>query len=157
LALGVAVAVVFALAKLSHAAPPSIEGSYILESRQLPDGKVLRSPEVVGMMTFTGEHRNFNASWTEGGTQRSVSLIVKYTFSDKEYTEQTLFYAANLDGKGIVYDASGAKGSSPVTMKDGAATMAFPLHGEPMAALHPDGTFIATQKGQFIDRWKKVQ
>ena len=37
---------------------PCIRGSYVLEHRDLPDGRQVRSPEVIGMMTFTRDRRN---------------------------------------------------------------------------------------------------
>jgi len=67
-------------------AVPSIEGSYILDYRELPDGKQVRPPELVGMMTFTKDHRNFNIHWMQEGKPVSISLISKYTLSATEYT-----------------------------------------------------------------------
>ena len=39
---------------------PSIAGTYRLVSRQMPDGTLLRPPEVIGLFTYTKTHRNFN-------------------------------------------------------------------------------------------------
>ena len=145
----------FASTPLMAANP--LEGTYVLETRELPDGKVFRSPEIVGMMTFTPTHRNLNVLWSEGGKPCSVSLIATYALTETDYAEATLFYADNLDGKGVRYDTSGAKGSAPVTRKDGSLSFDFPLHGEPSAVINADGTFVATHAGKFVDRWKKVR
>jgi hypothetical protein len=39
---------------------PSIEGTYQLTSRQLPDGMMLRPPAIMGLNTYTKSHRTFN-------------------------------------------------------------------------------------------------
>jgi hypothetical protein len=39
---------------------PSVEGTYRLVSRTLPDGKVQSPPDVIGLMTYTKGYRNFN-------------------------------------------------------------------------------------------------
>jgi hypothetical protein len=44
---------------------PSIEGTYRLVSRQLPDGTVLKPPDIMGLLTYTKSHRNFNIVWKD--------------------------------------------------------------------------------------------
>ena len=48
------------LPKPPAASAPSIAGTYRLVSRQLPDGTMLRPPEVMGLFTYTRTHRHFN-------------------------------------------------------------------------------------------------
>ena len=40
--------------------PPSIEGTYRLVSRDLPDGTKQVPPAIDGLITFTRGYRNFN-------------------------------------------------------------------------------------------------
>ena len=54
---------------------PSIRGNYVLDYRELPNGQRVRSPDVMGMMSFTRDTRNFNVYWTQDGKPVSVSTI----------------------------------------------------------------------------------
>ena len=42
-----------------------IEGTYQLVSRKLPDGTVQSPPNIMGALTYTKTHRNFNVIWKE--------------------------------------------------------------------------------------------
>ena len=44
---------------------PSIEGTYQLVRRELPDGTVQLPPAVKGMITYTKEFRNFSVVWKD--------------------------------------------------------------------------------------------
>src|SRR5688572_12171167 len=97
---------------------PSIAGNYILESRDLPDGKKVQPPQVLGMMTLTADRRNFNVYWQEDGKAASIHIISKYTLSDKEFIEDSAFYLENgVGGKGPTYDTKPSAGKAPVTIK----------------------------------------
>src|SRR5437870_8705592 len=77
-------------------AGPSIAGHYMLDYRELPGGKQVRSPDVAGMLNLTRDHRNFNVTWMENGKQYSVSTISRYWFDGKTFAEESIFYAENL-------------------------------------------------------------
>ena len=139
----------------SQKSGPSIEGNYILDYRERPDGKKVRSPEIIGFMTYTKTHRNLNVYWTENGKPTSVSIVSKYTLSAKEYSEDGLYMAANEAGKGIAYETTATHAQSPVTVTDGKIRFQLPLHGEPELAFEAGG-FTATRQGVFIDHWKKI-
>jgi len=146
---------------VSHARPmmqPTIEGNYILESRALPDGKMVRPPEIAGMMTFTKTHRNFNVYWKADGKPVSISTISRYAFDGKQYTEESLYYMENLPGSstGIAYNTKSEKGSSPVRVEGGSFGFKLPLHEEPDVVFAADG-MTATRAGVFVDHWKKVE
>ena len=136
---------------------PSLVGSYMLESRELPDGKRLTAPDIVGMLTFTKDRRNFNVYWTENGKPSSISTIAEYTLSETEYAEKDLYFAQNLGGAGITYDMTGRSGKAPVEIKDGKVTFRLPLHDEPVLTIEPDGNLTASRPGVFIDRWKRIR
>ena len=139
----------------STTASPNIEGTYMLEYRETSDGKKIMAPEILGMLSFSKNVRNFNVYWMSGGKPSSISMVAKYTLSDKEYTEDCMYYAENMDGKGITYNTAATHGVSPVTMKDGAISFTPALHGEPMLSITKSG-MIATMTGKFTDHWKKI-
>ncbi|MSR34868.1 MAG: hypothetical protein EXS12_08780 [Phycisphaerales bacterium] len=134
---------------------PTIEGTYMLEYRETSDGKKMMAPEIVGMLSYSKTVRNFNVYWMSDGKPSSISIVAKYTLSDKVYTEDCMYYAQNRDGKGITYETRVAHGVSPVTMKDGEIQFTPSLHGEPMLSINKSG-MIATKTGAFTDHWKKM-
>jgi hypothetical protein len=136
---------------------PSIEGTYRLGSRLLPDGTVQRPPEIMGLFTYTKSHRNFNIVWKDAtGKFFSYSLVSTYTLTPTEYRETRLFSILNdqIGGQDIVYDLSGKTQSAPVTI-DG-RRLQFKLPFDPPAAVFEGDKMTATAKGQFIDVWEKV-
>ena len=82
----------------------NIEGTYMLEYRETADGKKMMAPEIVGMLSYSKNVRNFNVYWMSGGKPSSISMVAKYTLSDKEYSEDCMYYAENMNGKGITYN-----------------------------------------------------
>jgi len=156
-ALPLVVAAVFGLGSTGCTCCRSIEGSYVLDYRELPDGKQVHSPDVIGMMSFSKDHRNFNVYWQQDGKPASISAISKYTLSKTEFTEENIYYLANgVDGKGPTYDTSSASGNSPVSMDNGKMQFKLPLHDEPKVTFDKDG-FTATRLGAFVDHWTRVK
>jgi hypothetical protein len=136
---------------------PSIEGTYKLSSRQLPDGTVLKAPDIMGLLTYTKTHRNFNIVWKEPtGKFFSYSLVSIYTLTPTEYTETRLFSILNdqIGGKDIVYDLSAKTQSVPVIIDGG--RLQFKLPFDPPAAVFEGDKMTATAEGQFMDVWDKV-
>lgn len=152
-----ALAVGFASGSGNRSGPLIIQGNYILDYRETPDGKQLRAPEVIGMMSVTGDRRNMNVYWKDQGKQNSVSVIAHYTLSDTQYSEDNVFYCMNdaAGGKGISYDTAPTRGSSNVTIDGYKIKFSMPLHGEPDVVFDQSG-LTATKKGGFVDHWKKV-
>ena len=137
--------------------PKGIDGSYVLDRRSLPDGRQLRSPEVMGMMTLKAGMRNFNVFWQENGAPASISSLSQYWFDENRYTEETLFYMENLPGAaGPRYVFTPERASSRVTAMDASWQFKLPLHGEPEVVFTKDG-FTATRGGAFVDYWKRVE
>ena len=67
---------------------PSIEGTYRLVSRTLPDGTVLRPPDIIGLLTYTKDHRNFHYFWKDAtGKCGVVFLLATYTLTAAHYSE----------------------------------------------------------------------
>jgi hypothetical protein len=138
---------------------PSIEGTYTLVSRHLPNGTKQVPPDILGLLTYTKEYRNFNVYWKDaGGKAFSISAMATYTLTDKEYTEKTLYYLVNdeVGGKGVSYDLSRPLGTGPVSVKERRIEIQLPLHGEPAVVFEGD-TLTATRKDAFVDHWEKVK
>ncbi len=137
---------------------PSIQGTWKLVSRDLPDGTKVKYPEVVGLLTFTEKDRNFNVSWQNpSGKHFSLSLISEYKLTDKEYSEKNLYRLTNdeINGTGLQYDLSGKSGKSPVKWDGARLEIRLPLFNEPSIII--EGTKLtATKAGEFTDTWEKV-
>jgi hypothetical protein len=135
---------------------PSIAGTYRLVSRQMPDGTMFRSPEVIGLFTYTKTHRNFNIL-QKGATGQwaSFSVVSTYTLTPTAYTE-TLLYSVRTDlasGKDPVYDLSGETRSAPVTIEGGRLEFKAPF--EPPSFVFEGNRLTATRDGR-VDIWEKV-
>src|SRR5712691_9686277 len=107
---------------VASAQVPSIEGTYQLISRKLPDGTMLKPPDIMGLCTYTKSHRNFNFVQKDAaGKFLSGSRVSTYKLTATEYSETLLFSIVNdqIGGKDIVYDLSGKTQSVPVKMEGG--------------------------------------
>jgi hypothetical protein len=136
---------------------PRIEGTYQLVSRKLPDGTMQRPPEIMGLLTYTKSHRNFNVVWKDTNNKFfSYSLISTYALTPTEYRETMLFSILNdqIGGKDIVYDLSGKSQSVPVKVQGG--RIQFKLPFDPPSVVFEGDTMTATAEGRFVDVWEKV-
>jgi hypothetical protein len=137
---------------------PSIEGAYKLVSRTLPDGRVQRPPEAMGLMTFTKTHRNFNIVVKDAtGKHFSLSLVSTYKLTDTQFEETLLFRVLNdqIGGKEIVYDLSGKTATSPVKIEGRSIEFKFPFE-VPTASFEGDKITARTPAG-LVAVWEKVQ
>src|SRR5256885_17247808 len=95
------IAALIACAGQAAAEAPSIEGTYKLVSRELPNGTKQGPPDVLGLITYTKEYRNFNVYVKDAtGTSFSISSISTYKLTDKEYSEKNIYYMVNDEGGG---------------------------------------------------------
>jgi len=138
-------------------APPSLEGTYILVSRDLSDGSVLKPPAIGGLLTFTKKYRNFNIFWKDAkGNPVSISLMASYTLTADKYTENSIFYMENNKGEGLKYELQPMTASSPVLSQNGGISIKFPMWGEPTVTF-TGNTATATLEGVFVDHWVKAE
>jgi hypothetical protein len=141
---------------------PSIEGTYQLVRRELPDGTVQRPPAVKGLLTYTKAFRNFSVVWRdEGGRFYSECYVARYTLTEREYAEtaEYLIVDDQIGGTGIRYDLSPTTATAPVSLDGGRVRFALPQPFEQALSITVefDGTTLtATGKGLFIDYWEKV-
>jgi hypothetical protein len=138
---------------------PSIEGTYTLLSRQLPDGMRLSPPDIMGLWTYTKTHRNFNIVQKDAaGKFRSFSLVSTYTLTGTEYRETLLFSIRTdqIGGKDIVYDLSGQTRSAPVTVDGGRIQFKLPFESRPLVFEGNKVTATAADNAN-VDIWEKVE
>jgi hypothetical protein len=136
---------------------PTIEGTYKLVSRQLPNGTRQSPPAIMGLLTYTKSHRNFNIVWKdETGKFFSYSLASTYKLTPTVYSETLLFSILHdqIGGKDIVYDLSGKTQSAPVNVDGG--RLQFKLPFDPPPVVFEGDKMTATAEGRFVDVWEKV-
>jgi hypothetical protein len=136
---------------------PTIEGTYKLSSRKLPDGTRQKPPEIMGLLTYTKIHRNFNIVWKDAaGKFFSYSLAAAYKLTPTEYSETLLFSILHdqIGGKDSVYDLSGKTQSVPMNAEGG--RLQFKLPFDPPSMVFEGDKMTATAEGRFIDVWEKV-
>ena len=157
LLLGMLTVLVLCSAASTAAQAPNIEGTYQLVSRKLPDGTTHAPPDIMGLLTYTKSHRNFNIIWKDAQSKLfSYSLVSTYKLTPTEYSETILFSILNdqIGGKDIVYDLSGKTQSVPVKGEGG--RLQFKLPFDPPAVVFEGGKMTATAEGRFVDVWEKV-
>jgi hypothetical protein len=138
---------------------PSIEGTYQLISRKLPDGTVLKPPDIMGLNTFTKSHRNFNFVQKDAtGKFASFSFVSTYKLTATEYSETVLFSIRTdqIGGKDIVYDLSGQPRSVPVTVEGGRIQFRSPFTLRSFVFEGNKWT-STTENNTNVDVWEKVE
>jgi hypothetical protein len=158
LLVGMLIILVLGSAVPAPAQAPSIEGTYQLVSRKLPDGTVQRPPNIMGALTYTKTHRNFNVIWKDAqGKFFSYSLVSTYKLTPTEYSETILFSILNdqISGKEVVYNLSRPTQSVPVTVEGNRTQFKLPF--DPPSVVFEGDKMTATAEGQFVDVWEKVQ
>lgn len=143
-------------------AAPSIEGTYQLVKRELPDGAVQHSPVVMGTVTFTKELRNFSVVWKDDDSKfYSECYVARYSLTDKDYTETSEYLIVDdqIGGNGISYDLTKTTATSEVSIEGRRISFALPQSFEQALSitLEFDGDSLkATGKDLFVDYWEKV-
>ena len=141
---------------------PTIEGTYQLVRRELPDGTVQLPPDVMGMVTFTKEFRNFSVVWSDDeGKFYSECYVARYRLTEHEYTETSEYLIVDdqIGGKATSYDLSKTTERSEVSIDGGRISFALPQSFEKALSISVvfDGDGLtATGKDLFIDYWERV-
>ena len=136
-----------------------IRGTYVLESRHLTDGTILKNPDVIGLYTVTTEYVNFNiVSRGKTGKIKSMSLIAKNKITENEYYEEVLYFQENdeINRTGVKYKFPGKGVNSQVVRTEGKVEFKFPTTRDLYAVFTKDG-LIATRQGVYTDYWVKVK
>lgn len=143
-------------------AAPSVEGTYQLVRRELPDGTVQHPPLLKGMITFTKDFRNFSIVWkNDEGKYYSECYVARYKLTDKEYeeTSEYLIVDDQIGGKATAYDLSTNTVRSPVAVNGKRISFAMPQPFEKALGVEVEfeGTKMkATGEDLFVDYWEKV-
>jgi hypothetical protein len=156
--LGVLIGMVLLFATSASAQAPNIEGTYKFISRQLPDGTMLKPPDIMGLWIYSKGDRSFNFIRKDAsGKFASLSLVSTYKLTATEYSETLLFSIRNnqIDGNDIVYDVLEKTRSVPVKMENGRIQFKLPFE-RPMVMLETN-KITATGEGGIVDVWEKVQ
>ncbi|NUO84233.1 hypothetical protein HUU05_29520 [candidate division KSB1 bacterium] len=137
---------------------PNLEGTYKLITRQLPNGKMQTAPEVIGLITYTKTHKNFNVMWKgANGKLHSYSLVSTYKLTDTEYQE-TVLYSVVTDeagGQKINYDLSGHSRSVPLSVNGSRLEFKMPFDASSVVF---DQHWITTKtEGVYTDYWERVE
>jgi hypothetical protein len=141
---------------------PSIEGTYKLIKRELPDGTIQQPPVVNGMCTFTKEYRNFSVVWKDDKDLfYSEAYVARYTLTDKEYieTSEYLIVSDQIGGKEISYDLSNTTATAPVSFDGERIKFDLPQPFEKVLFITVEfagDKLKAAGKGMFIDYWEKI-
>jgi len=141
---------------LNAAESTGIEGNYKLVSHKTPDGKVIKAPNLAGMVVLTpGGYKSVNVMYKNvTPTSSSFSLIARYKLSGSTYTE-TLLSAANDSLTGKVLALSGSTKSVKVTRDGGSIKFTPPF--ELVCYEFKGNTFTATLPNKGVDTWVKVK
>ena len=137
----------------------SIDGTYVLESRVLADGTVIKPPELIDLYNLQAGYINFNlANKDKSGKVQSVSYIGKYKFSQSEDYQEILYVSVNdeIGGVGINYDFMKKSGSSIVKINNGKIEFAFPPQNKILAEFEGKTFKAKTANGAYVDNWKKL-
>jgi hypothetical protein len=148
----------FLFSSLLSAQNVNIEGTYRLVTRVLSDGTRLKAPDIMGLMTFTKTHRNFNIVWKDkDGKHFSYSLASTYKLTGSEYTETVLFSIMNdeISGKGLTYVMSEDSATVPVEATGNKIMIKMPF--DPVTIVFEDNRIVGTSEGQFTDYWEKIE
>ena len=137
----------------------SIEGTYVLESRVMADGNVIKPPQIMGVYNLESGYINFNlANKDASGKVQSVSYVGKYRFTPKEYYQEILFVSINdeIGGGGIKYDFGQKSGTSQVKITGKKIEFPFPPNNNILAEFEGDTFKAKTANGAYTDNWKKA-
>lgn len=140
--------------------PLGIEGTWRLTARELADGRVLRPPQVVGLLTLSSGSsgfRNMNVAWKDSSGKWSFhSVVASYRVSAAQYTETLLFsaYHNSKNGEEVHYSGGAESQTVPLTTKAGTIVIPVPW-GEPVMTFEGD-RMSSKREGAFIDRWERI-
>jgi hypothetical protein len=136
-----------------------MEGTYQLVSRTLPDGTVLKPPDIMGLCTYTKSYRNFNLVQKDAtGKVLSFSNVSTYKLTATEYSETVLFSIRTdqASGKDVVYDLAGQTRSAPVMVEGGRIQFKSPFALRVFVFAGNRWTSTVENNATAVDVWEKV-
>jgi len=142
----------------------SIEGTYWLVSRTLPDGTVLKPPAIIGVLLYTKNERGYNIVQNDAtGKLNWDSNWSIYTLTATEYSSipRNTFHFVQQDGKREVHIGVKVTPRTPVKLEGGRIQFidinyhAFSqvFEGTRMTATAPNDS---PEFSGIVDVWEKV-
>lgn len=135
-----------------------LEGTWRLVMRELPDGKKILPPDVLGLSSYANGHKNQNVVWkTPDGKVASLSGISMVRLTDNEYSE-TVLYSRLVDPsnpQGMALNVSGETKTVPLKREGGRIQYQLPF-APPTVVVEGDRV-TAIAEGVFIDHWERVK
>lgn len=143
-------------AMLTGCAGTPLDGAWMLEHRELPDGTIVEPPEVMGYMTFRNGVRTTAVHWNEADGEHSHVGVAIYDMAKYEYAERNLYHARTAPGAGTEFDRNDYTASEEVVYTERGRRFRLPLHDEPLVEVGA-GRLTATMPGEYIDHWVRVK
>ena len=135
-----------------------LEGTWRLVMRELPNGKKILPPDVLGLSSYANGHKNQNVVWrTPDGKVGSISGISMVKITDNEYSE-TVLYSRLVDPsnpQGMALNVSGETKTVPLKREGGRIQYKLPF-APPMVVVEGD-KLTAVAEGLFTDHWERVK
>ncbi len=132
-------------------------GSYQLVKRVTKEGTELKSPDVVGFMTYTKTRRTVIMKWnaSDGGAV-SISFIAGYSIGGGKYCENIVYgVQSNLGGPGVSYDAPSDSPTCTAAITD-ATGLSFDVPNEKLRLRVTRDGIIATTP-RWTDHWERAK
>lgn len=142
-------------------ATPSIEGTYRLARRELPDGTVVEYPDIRGTFSFSREYRHFSIVWKdEAGMLQSRCYVARYALTEKKYTE-TADYLIDGDEETSTarHDIARTTAASKVDFENGRIAFDLPQSFEKVMSIRVEfegDRLTARAEDVFTDVWERV-
>lgn len=135
-----------------------LEGTWRLVMRELPNGKKILPPDVLGLSSYANGHKNQNVVWrTPDGKLASISGISMVKVTDNEYSE-TMLYSRLVDPshpQGMILNVSGESKTVPLKREGGRIQYKLPF--APPTVIVDGDKLTAVAEGLFIDHWERVK
>ena len=143
---------------------PSIEGTYQFVSRTLPDGTVLKPPDIIGLLTYSKNRRTIIYAQKDAtGKIGLVTSVAGYTLTDTEYRGSITHNTIDMNGGKVndfsrvfshAFSGSGKIDRTPVNMEGGRIQLKDTFRSFSQVF---EGTKMTATNDGIAEVWEKVQ
>lgn len=136
----------------------AIEGTWELVSRTLPNGQMVKHPDIQGVLSFADGYRNINVLFrTQNGSWGSYSAVASYEISPNQYKETLHFVVSKglTPDNATTYDVPGVAKASSIDRRGGRVRIQPPF--DPPTWIFDGDNLTATLEGEFEDVWRRVR
>ena len=158
--LGASLLGLWSFCSISHALAqsPELEGTWRLVMRELPNGKKILPPDVLGLSSYANGYKNQNVVWrTPDGKVASIAGISMVKLTENEYSETVLYSRLTDPGnpQGMVLNVSGETKTVPLKREGGRIQFKLPF-APPLVIVDGD-KLTAIAEGLFTDHWERMK